>query len=429
MRKSTTRRILFIAALVIAGEMVFALPFHVPRFFRSTYLDVFGVTNTQMGDIFMVYGITAMACYFPGGALADHFSARKLLTASLLATSVGGLYLASIPGSVQMGVLYGFWGVSTIFLFWGALIRTTREWGGQSSQGVAFGILESGRGLAAAIVASVVAIAFALLMPDDPTTASDATRRESLRVVIYLYTAATLGAALLTWYVIPESDVASSGKRNPFKGMREVVGRPIIWAQAAIIICAYCFYKATDNYQLYAVQVLGYNETDASLLTAASSYVRPVGALVAGIIADRFSATRSIGVAFFLLAIVYAALAILTPDTVGVSILIANMFISLFAIFALRGIYFALLEETRMPRHITGAAVGMISFIGYAPEIFFGSIAGRVLDATPGVGGHLNLFKALAVVAVLGVGLVAWLLWLKRNKLPQVPASSSQALD
>lgn len=429
MRKSMTRRILFIAALVIAGEMVFALPFHVPRFFRSTFLDVFDITNTQLGDIFMVYGIAAMASYFPGGALADHFSARKLLTASLLATSVGGLYLASFPGSVQMGVLYGFWGISTIFLFWGALIRTTREWGGQSSQGVAFGILESGRGLTAAILASIVAIAFALLMPDDPTTASDAIRRESLRVVIYMYTAATLGAALLTWYVIPESDIGSSGKRKLGKGMREVVGQPIVWAQAAIIICAYCFYKASDNYQLYAVQVLGYNETDASLLMAASTYLRPIAALVAGIIADRFSATRSIGVAFFILAIVFSALAMLTPDMVGVSILIANIFVSLFAIFALRGIYFALLEETRMPRRITGAAVGMISFVGFAPEVFFGSVAGRILDATPGVGGHLNLFKVLAIVAVLGVVVVAWLIRLKRNTLPQAPDSSLQALD
>ena len=139
--KSTNlmRRILFITALVIAGEMVFGLPFHTARFFRPTLLEVFGFTNTQLGDLFAVYGITAMLSYFPGGALADRYSARKLLTLSLFATAAGGLYMATIPGAMQMALLYGFWGVTTIFLFWGALIRATRDWGGQAAQGTAFG--------------------------------------------------------------------------------------------------------------------------------------------------------------------------------------------------------------------------------------------------------------------------------------------------
>ena len=59
------RRILIIVALVIAGEMVFGLPFHTGRFFRPTMLDVFGFTNTQLGDLFAVYGVTAMLTYFP----------------------------------------------------------------------------------------------------------------------------------------------------------------------------------------------------------------------------------------------------------------------------------------------------------------------------------------------------------------------------
>jgi hypothetical protein len=92
------------------------------------------------------------------------------------------------------------------------------------------------------------------------------------------------------------------------------------------------------------------------------------------------------------------------------------MFTSYFAVFALRGIYFALLQETRTPRHITGAAVGMISLIGYTPEIFFAPIAGRILDATPGAGGHLNLFLFLASIAASGVAVVGWLLWLKRSR-------------
>jgi sugar phosphate permease len=417
------RRVLFIAAVVIAGEMVFGVPFHIQRFFRPTLLEVFGFTNTQLGDLFAIYGITAMLSYFPGGVLADYFSARRLITLSLVATGLGGFYMATIPGAVQMAMLYGFWGVTTVFMLWGAMIRATREWGGDSSQGTAFGILESGRGLTAAIVASIAAIAFGFLMPDDATLASAEERRQAFRAVIFLYSWLTIGAGLLAWIVIPESKVTTSVRRNPFKGVMEVICRPIIWAQACIIVCAYCFYKGSDNYSLYAVQVLGMNEVEAARLTAIGAYVRPVAALTAGLIADRLSATRSIGAAFALLAVVYAALSVLTPDMVGLPVIVVNIFVGLFAVFALRGIYFALFEETRTPRHLTGTAVGVISLVGYTPEVFFAPVAGRILDATPGAGGHMNLFMLLAAIAVVGILMVLWLMYLQRNKMEPRPVS------
>jgi len=410
-------RYLFIAALVIAGEINFGLPFHTARFFRPTLLEVFGLTNTQLGDLFAVYGVTAMISYFPGGAIADRFPARALLTASLIATACGGLYMATMPGAFQLGVLYGFWGFTTIFLFWGALIRATREWGGQSSQGAAFGILESGRGLAAALLAALAVAVLAWYLPEDATLATDAERRAGLRTIILLYSAATFAAAAMAWLLIPDPGKATQEKAaNPFAGMAIVAKRPIVWAQAAVIVCAYCAYKGLDNYSLYAVQVLGMDEVEGARLASYGAYVRPVAALATGLIADRFDATRSIGVAFIVLAIVYSVLSMALPDTSGLSVIYGNMFASFFAVFALRGIYFALLQETQTPRYITGAAVGMISLVGYTPEVFFASIAGRILDATPGAGGHLNLFMFLACIAACGVAVVGWLLWLNRSR-------------
>jgi nitrate/nitrite transporter NarK len=414
--RTVLRRILIIVALVIAGEMVFGLPFHTGRFFRPTMLEVFGFTNTQLGDLFAVYGVTAMLTYFPGGALADHFSARKLITLSLMATGAGGLYMVTIPGTAETAVLYGFWGVTTIFLFWGALIRSTREWGGESSQGAAFGILESGRGLIAALFAALAVVVFASLMPDDATLATDEERRAAFRAVIYVYTLISVGTAVFVWFVIPEPvQEPVITKRNPLKGMLDVISRPIIWVQALIIVCAYCFYKGAQNWSLYAVQVLGMDEVEAARFTAIGAYVRPIAALAAGLIADRISATWSIAACFVLLIVTSIVLAVITPELVGMPIIVANMFGSLFGVFGLRGVYFALLQDTRTPRHITGAAVGMVSVIGFTPEIFFSPIAGRILDASPGVGGHLNLFKLLAVIAITGFLAIIWLVRMKRN--------------
>jgi nitrate/nitrite transporter NarK len=145
--------------------------------------------------------------------------------------------------------------------------------------------------------------------------------------------------------------------------------------------------------------------------------------LFAGWVADRFDATRSIGVFFLILAVVYASLSVLMPDSVGHGVIYLNLGVSLFAVFALRGIYFALLQETRTPKHITGAAVGLISVVGYTPEIFFAPIAGRILDTTPGVGGFSNLFMLLAAITTVGVVIATSLAYLKRNNLPTDPVS------
>jgi nitrate/nitrite transporter NarK len=419
-------RFFLMITLVFAGEIIFGLPFHTARFFRPTLLEAFGFTNTQLGDVFAVYGFMAMIAYFPGGVLADRFSARSLLTVSLIATGVGGFYMATYPGTWGMALLYGYWGVTTILLFWAALIRATREWGGSASQGRAFGILEGGRGIAAALFATLAIAVLSWYMPEDVTLASDEERRTAFRGVILLYSFAAIVTAVLTWVLIPPLKHVGDSSRSLFHGAAVVTTRPLVWAQAAIIICAYCGYKGLDNYSLYAVQVLGMDEVKGATLSAYGAYIRPFAAVAAGFVADRWSASKTIGVSFSVLLITYAMLSMALPEGSGLSVIYANIFVSFFAVFALRGVYFALLEENRTPSFLTGAVAGMVSFVGYTPEIFFAPITGRILDASPGIGGHQNYFLFLAVVAAIGIFVVAWLLRLQRSdtraQWPRKPA-------
>jgi len=404
--------------LVLAGELIFGLPFHTTRFFRPTFLDVFSFSNTQLGDMFAVYGVTAMLAYFPGGVIADRYSPRVLMTLSLFATAVGGVYMATIPGELQMALIYGFWGVSTILLFWSAMISATRDWGGDLTQGQAFGILDGGRGLVAAAFAVFTVAVLAAYLPSEVETATDEQRRQGFRMVILAYSAATAFAGFLTWFVLPKTTGSSrSTLSNPMIGVISVLRRPIVWAQAAIIICAYSAYKGTDNYSLYAVQVLGMNEVAAAKFTAYAAYLRPVGAVIAGLVADRFSPSRTIAVSFFVLTLSYAILAVAVPSSAWMNLIFANLLISYFAVFALRGIYFALLHEIKTPLHLTGATVGFVSVVGYTPDIFFAPIAGRILDANPGLVGHQHFFIFLTAIAVAGMLFVAWLMWMNKRQI------------
>jgi len=408
-------RYLLMATLVFAGEIIFGLPFHTARFFRPTLLEAFEFTNTQLGDVFAVYGVMAMIAYFPGGMLADRFSARFLLTVSLVATGLGGFYMATYPGVMGMALLYGYWGVTTILLFWAALIRATREWGGTTAQGRAFGVLEGGRGVAAALFATLGVAVLSWQFPDEAALVSSEERRTAFRAVILLYSFAAIATASLTWVLIPAAKHAGEAGRALWHGAGAVIARPLVWAQAAVIVCAYCTYKGLDNYSLYAVQVLGMDEVAGAQLSTYGAYVRPVAAVAAGIVADRRTASRVIGASFFVLLISYAMLSFALPDGSGMFVIYANIFISFFAVFALRGVYFALLEENRTPAYFTGAATGMVSFVGYTPEIFFAPITGRILDASPGIVGHQNYFLFLAGVMVIALFVVAWLLRLQKS--------------
>ncbi|MBI4697078.1 MAG: MFS transporter [Gammaproteobacteria bacterium] len=393
-------RFLVMFTLVVAGEMIFSLPFHLPRYFRPSFLAAYGLGNADLGDVFAAYGLTAMAAYFPGGVIADRFPARRLMSVALVATAAGGCYLATGPGRLGMTLLYAWWGATTILLFWAAMMRATRTWGGTLAQGRAFGILDGGRGLAAAAFATFGVAIFSRGL------AGGASRVAALNAVVLFYTAVTFAAAMLAWWALRDDGHSEPASTRLAAGqVRAILGSRVVWLQALVVIAAYCGYKGLDNYALFVNQVLGLDETHAAAFAAASAYLRPVGAVLAGYVADRLGVARVVSGLFLVLALVYIALSVLATAPSPLALVFANLLVTYFGVFALRGVYFALLEESRVPHVATGAAVGVISLVGYTPDVFFASVAGRILDAAPGAVGHGRYFLLLAAIA--GVGLAA----------------------
>lgn len=408
---SKPRRAFYMLGLILAGEAVFALPFHVARFFRPTVLEVFSLSATELGAAQGIYGIVAMLAYFPGGPLADRFPARTLLAASLWTTALGGLYMASFPGFEGALLLWGCFGVTTILLFWAALIRATRDWGGRVSQGRAYGLLDSGRGLLAAGLASLGALLFSLSFPDGYGAASFEDKREALRLIILGYSAVTALAGFIVWFALagekPDRE-RGAAKVPPSAGrvganIVEVARLPAIWLQAVVIVCAYVGYKGFDNYSLFAVQAYELDEVQAAWVVTLGSWLRPVAALAAGLLGDRYTISRMTVLAFALLLASNLFFAATTPIPGAISILLGNTLLACAAFFGLRGLYYALFEETKVPAAVTGTAVGLVSVIGFTPDIFVNYVAGVLIDANPGVAGHQHFFWFLSAFSAVGV--------------------------
>lgn len=406
-------RWLVIFCLVFAGEMIFSLPFHVARYFRPNLLDVLNLSQTEFGDVQAVYGIMAMIAYFPGGLLADRFSARKLMTLSLLATGIGGIFFAEFPGQTGLFFIFGWWGVTTVFLFWAALIKTTREWGGHLAQGKAFGILDGGRGLMAAGAASLAVIVLSSFLPDDLINATHTQRVAGMKAVIYLYTFLTILSGILVWFFVGESKLTPQ-KKHLFTGIKSISLNKTVWLQAIVVVCAYCAYKGGDYYAGYTMKALNLNELEAPFFVSYASYFRAVAAIAAGLIVDRFSASRVIIWLFAVLIVSYIILSIITPSPDIYLVIYVDLIITFIAFYGLRGVYFALLEETKISAGLTGTAVGIISVIGYTPDVFFYAVSGRILDASPGIDGYKNFYLMLAGFS--SIGMMAVILLTKYTK-------------
>jgi nitrate/nitrite transporter NarK len=398
-------RALLLCALIVAGEAVFFLPFVLARVFRPTLLDVFGITNLELGIAFSIYGIIAMPAYFAGGPLADRFNPRLLLTIALVTTAAGGIVLMAIPALPTLNLLYAYWGITTIALFWAPLIRATRVWGHESHQGSAFGLLDGGRGLLAAVTGSVMVAVYAALLPDDVDAASLEQRAQAFRRVIQFMIMTVCAAALFLWLVMPARDQSGPMDKEALtlRHILAVLRMPSVWLQAFIILCAYVGFKSTDDFSLYAREVIGLNEVDAARAGTVSLWVRPVAAISAGYLADRIgSGNMTIG-SFALLLLGSLVLASGAINAGMIAFFLLSIVCASLGIFALRGLYYAIMKEGRVPLAFTGSAVGFVSVIGYMPDVFMGPLMGLLLDRSPGPSGHQQVFWVVAGFALLGL--------------------------
>lgn len=395
-----------IILLILAGEAVFILPFVLARVFRPTFLAVFEINNLQLGICISVCGIVSLISYAFGGVLADKFQPRKLMAMALWLTALGGVYMATFPTYEMMKVLFGYWGFTTIFLFWAAMIKTTRVWGGAEKQGRAFGFLDGGRGLVAAGFGTLGIFIFSLFIDSSVTETSPEIRKEAFRYVILVSTSivALIGVLVFFFLRLTQSgDTGTINRLQSLKDIKTVLKLPSVWLLMIIILCAYVGYKTTGVFSLYANKVMFYSEIDSAKTGAFLLYIRPVVGVLVGFMADRSRASLYL-ILGFIVSIIGAGIfasGVLGP---GQNLpFFLSILITAIGIYAARVLYFAVLKEGKIPLALTGTAIGIISFIGYTPDIFAGPLIGYLLDSSPGETGHQHVFMMLTAFSFIGL--------------------------
>lgn len=396
--------------LCLSGSIIYWFPF-LSEIYYVPMQNAFGFSNTQMGALSSTFGFMSLLAYFPGGWLADRISSRTLISVALTITAAGGFVFSTIPSFETCLILYGFWGVSTAFVFWSALIKATRNWAKKEEQGRAFGVLEGGRNISDLASATLLLAIFAYRGGDDT----------ALTEVILIITFATLILAMLVWTIMKDEktppEEASGGRLAPSMGeIIEVLRLPVVWLISIIIMTAYSGLWGAIYFTPYATDVFSLGVVWGGAIGVGKYWIAAIAAVVAGFIADKIGAAKAVVGCFILMTTGFLGFGMLPGSPSLVPFLIINVVVIASAVYALRGIYFSLLEQGGIPIVVTGTATGIISVIGFTPDVFLPAVAGMILDANPGAEGYQNLFLFIAALSFLGL-MAAYVVYRKIRRL------------
>jgi len=314
---------------------------------------------------------------------------------SLISTGLLGFYFSTFPSYTISLIIHGLWGITVTGMIWGAIIKATREWAPADQQGRAFGLLEAGRGTSEAVIYSLFLIIFAWLGNDSAAFSS----------IIIQYSIMHIVLGVIAWLVLePGKPEHAPDKGSSLDDFFKVFKIPAVWLIAVVVMTGYSAYWGAYYFTPYASDVFMLSVVLAGAIGAGKVWLKPIAALFAGFAADRIGINKAVSVCFVILIISFVGFAAMPSGVTFLAIMIVNVVIASLAIFALRGIYYALMEESGIPHVVTGTATGVISVIGYTPDIFMPLIGGALLDHYPGAVGYRLFFGIIALLCCIGLG-------------------------
>ena len=389
MNKAFIKKYGTLLLLAAGAGIIFQLPY-IRETFYVPIQNAMNLTNAQMGMLSSGYATMATISYFIGGAIADKFSARKLLTFSFLATGVLGLWFSTFPGYNISRLIFILMGVSTIITYWSACIKATRMLGTEEEQGRLFGLQEGLRGILNAALVFVMTAAFARYA-NEVAGAAAAIRVCSITVII-------IGILNFIFIEDTKSEEQTESIVEVTKGLFKMLLIPRVWLLVGIVFTAYSIYGLIGYVTTYAQQFYGMTATTAATLGGIRYLLQGLGGIAGGFLADKLHSRMKViagGCAGLILS--FGAYILLPGEACLAGAVILNFLIGLVLIYAVRSQYFAVHDDAGIPLHLSGRVSGIASALGYMPDVFMYTLVGGWMDSYGRTG--YNMTWAYAMVA------------------------------
>jgi len=201
-----------------------------------------------------------------------------------------------------------------------------------------------------------------------------------------------------------------------------------VWLVALCILTGYQVFWATYTYSAFLQTQFGLDAVAVAALTTVRLWMRPVGALLMGFIGDRFHPVRSLGIAILLAGFSLIALLILPADS-PFTLLYFAVATSSIVIYGVRGIYWASFNTARIEPRRAGLAIGLISMIGYTPDIYMPLVNTYLIDTYGDAVGFQLYFGGVGLTAIIGGASAFYLLALTKSDASNEPVGRDRIRD
>lgn len=418
--QSTFKKWFRFVVLVLGGGTIFKLSslkdaFYVPM------QEFMGLSHTQIGMALSVYGMVQTVGNFASIYISDRFSKRILISSSLVGIGLIGFYIATFPP--YFGILVA-WGLLSLFgevIYWPVLLKAVRLLGDSNEQGRLFGFLEAGRGVVDTVVAFSALGVFAMLGKTSG----------ALRGSILFFAGVVIAIGVLSYILIEDDKVVTQGETSDntnknkvaWDGVLQAVKNVEIWIVSFTIFSIYSVYCGLTYFIPFLKDIYAMPVTLVGAYGIINQYgLKMVGGPLGGFLTDKKfkSPTKFLRVAL-ITAIIAMGIFISLPHEkfnvyLGMSLTLGFGAI----IFCMRAVFFAPIDEIKVPREISGAAMSIACIFGYSPQMFAFALYGNMLDRYPGLTGYRIVFSIMMGFAALGVIITTILIKKIKNKAESV---------
>jgi len=396
--------------LMLGAGTIYKLGFMKDAFYVPMQ-EFMGLSHTQIGVAMSIAGWISTFGFLAAILVVDRISKKIMIPFSLLGICVSGLFLSTFPSYPIFLLIYCLLAVFADMLYWPTMLKTVRLLGNEDEQGRMFGILEAGRGLMDTIVAFCALGIFSAF----------GSNAAGLRAAILFYAIVPGVIAIIAFFLL-EPDKVSAGEKTAESReksakndstIKRALKNKNIWLVSFNVFFVYSVYCGLTYFIPFLEEAYALPAALVGVYGIINQYgLKMLGGPIGGFITDKVlhSATKYLRICFMIVAAFLVVFACLPHKKLGIIIGMAiTLTISAF-VFSMRAIFFAPMDEVKVPRDITGSAMSIGSFVGYLPGAFMYAVYGFILDKFEGLAGYRIVFIIMAVFAVIGFFLSAYIL-------------------
>ena len=195
MKNENLKRYLQFALIILAAGAIYPV-IYLRTNYQVTMLEVFNLSQTQLNDCYSMLGIAYVIGYIPSGLLSDKVPAKWLIGISLLGVGASGFWFAQMPDAGSVTAIFFLWGIFSVLTFWSSHMKIVKMLAKPKEEGRFFGILDGGRGVVEAVMASIGLAIFAGILGTSDATGDKAAAMKSV-IILYSAIAAVVGVLIM----------------------------------------------------------------------------------------------------------------------------------------------------------------------------------------------------------------------------------------